>query len=366
MTSEHSLDRVLKQIVEASRALVKARFAAIGVPDGEGGFEKFIVSGMTEKQWDAIGELPRQHGMLAAMLRTKEPYRTHDIRADPRFEGWPDAHPVMRSFLGVPLVSRDAVIGAFYLTEKREGRRRASFTQDDERLIVTLAAHAAVAIENARLFERSRELTVVEERNRLARDLHDAVNQTLFSLGLTAEATALLVDDDPAAARERLGEVQELARAAMEEMRSLIFELRPADVAADGLVGTLRKHVDVLQRVYGTRIDFDAADELAENGSRGRPALQREVFRIAQEAIANALKHADAREVRVRLALAGEHRLLLVVADDGKGFDPGAGATGRRLGLVSMRERAEALDAALTIDSAPGEGTTVALEVELA
>ena len=112
-----------------------------------------------------------------------------NIQDDERFEGWPSAHPNMRSFLGVPIVSRDEVIGAFYLTEKR-GQRAAQFADEDEELIRTLAAHAAIAIENARLHERSRELSTIEERKRLARELHDSVTQTLFSIGLTAEAAA--------------------------------------------------------------------------------------------------------------------------------------------------------------------------------
>ena len=253
MTAEQrSLERVLKTMAHVARRLANTRYAAIGVPDDEGGFEKFVTSGITSKQWDAIGDLPRQHGLLGAMLEGPEPYRAPNVQEDPRFEGWPDAHPKMRSFLGVPVVSRGRVVGAFYLTDKK-GRRGTVFTDEDQRLIETLAAHAAVAIENARLFEKSRELSVVEERNRLARELHDAVNQTLFSATLTAEASAMLVASDPAAAQRQMHEVQQLTRAAMEEMRSLIFELRPADLGADGLVATLRKHVDVLRRCTGTR-----------------------------------------------------------------------------------------------------------------
>ena len=360
IAAEHRFEPVLERLADAARQLAGARYAAIGVPDGEGGFSHFITSGMTQKQYDAIGELPRQHGLLGAMLERPESQRFPNIQAHQRFEGWPDTHPSMRSFLGVPIVSGGEVVGAFYLTDKK-GRRGAVFSDADQELIETLAAHAAVAIQNARLYERSRELTVVEERNRLARELHDAVNQTLFSVSLTADAAALLVENEPARARAQMEEVRELVRSAMGEMRSLIFELRPADVVADGLAATLQKHVDVLRRVYGATIELEAdgAGRLASD-----PAVEREVFRIAQEAIANALKHAAAEHVRVRLK-ASRGRLLVTVTDDGAGFDPEGPQARRRLGLISMRERAEALGGALRVDSAPGAGTTVSLELDL-
>jgi signal transduction histidine kinase len=354
IAAERSVDTVLRKLVEAARRLSGARYAAIGVPDGEGGFAKFITAGMSERQIEELGPLPRTHGLLGAMLETTEPYRTDDIREDPRFVWWPDAHPVMHTFLGVPIVSGGEVSGAFYLTNKRGGRRT-SFTDADERLLEVLASHAAVAIENARLHERSRELTVVEERNRLARELHDAAVQTIFSVSLTAEAAAALVDRDPAQAKAELRHLQELARTAMDELRSLVFELRPADLESDGLVPTLRKHVAVLERVHGTPI------ELAIDGERRLPrGVEAEVFRIAQEALTNALRHAGAARVAVSLALDGS-RLELAVRDDGCGFVPER-ARGRHLGLVSMEERAARLGGRLAVESRPGAGTTVRLE----
>ncbi len=356
IAAELSVDSILKKIVDAARELVRARYAALGVPDGEGSFAQFITSGMTHKQWEAIGVLPRTHGLLGAMLESPEPFRTDDVKQDPRFQGWPPRHPSMTSFLGVPILSRGTIIGAFYLTDKRP-----RFTDADQELIETLATHAAIAIENARLFERSRELSIVEERNRLARELHDAVTQTLFSVALTAEAAATLVDADPEAARRQIQAVQELARDAMQEMRSLIFELRPGDLGTDGLVPTLRKHVDVLRRVYGTDVELEVDGE-----RRLDAALEKEVFRVAQEALSNALKHSGAGRVRVQVQMP-DGRIVLTVSDDGAGFDPEtAPVRSRRLGLVSMRERAEALGGSLSVESRPGAGTRVRLEVPLA
>jgi signal transduction histidine kinase len=305
-----------------------------------------------------MGPLPRTHGLLGAMLDTDRPYRTEDIKQDPRFRGWwPSAHPQMASFLGVPIRSRDGVLGALYLTDKED---EPGFTEEDERLIQMLAAHAAIAIENARLYERGRELSFVEERNRLARDLHDSVVQKLFGIVLAAQSAATLFDRDQDSARAQVEKLQELTQDAIQELRSLIFQLRPAAVESDGLAAALAKHVQVLRRVHRQDIDLGVTGE-----PRLRPDIDDEVFRIAQEALHNGLKHAAAGRLQLLLD-EGERRLVLTVRDDGVGFDPGATAhRSRRLGLTSMEERATALGGTLTIDSAPGKGTTIELEVPL-
>ena len=261
IAAELSVEAVLQRLVDAARGLAGARYAAIGVPDGDGAFERFITSGMTDELVAEMGPLPRTHGLLGAMLESERPYRTPDIRQDTRFRGWwPSAHPEMRSFLGVPIVARGGVIGAFYLTDK-EGAE--VFDEADQRLIEMLAAHAAVAIENARLFERSRELSIVEERNRVARELHDSVSQRLFGVVLAVETAAELLDRDPAAARVQLERAQQLAHGSMDELRSLIFELRPAAVADEGLAAALGKHIGVLRRVH----DQDIALRVAGSGA---------------------------------------------------------------------------------------------------
>ena len=350
-----SVEEVLQRLVDAARTLAPARYAALGVPDGEGGFSAFLTSGMSEKLMASLGPLPRTHGMLGAMLETPAPFRTSDIHDDPRFRGWwPRGHPDMRSFLGVPIVAPEGVIGAFYLTEREDLQE---FTAEDEELIQLLAAHAAIAITNARLHERSRELSVLSERNRLALELHDVVSQKLFSLVLNAEAAGTLLARDADAARAQVTRLQELAREALDELRSLIFELRPPDLERDGLCGALRKHVDVLRRLQPTAIELEGDLEVEAD-----PRRDQEVFRIAQEALQNALRHAQATRVVVRLH--GEDgRLRLEVEDDGVGFNAGAPELrSRRLGLTSMEERAQRIGARLELRSEVGAGTTVRLE----
>jgi signal transduction histidine kinase len=356
IAAEATIEPMLQRLVHAARELVDARYAAIGVPDGEGAFAQFITSGMSDELIAAMGPLPRTHGLLGAMLTSPVAYRTVDVRRDPRFRGWwPSAHPQMRSFLGVPIVAGSGIVGALYLTDKMGA---GEFDDSDQQLIEMLAVHAALAIEKTRLYERSRELSIVEERNRLARELHDSVTQKLFGVTLTAESAATVIDRDPAEAKAQIQRLQQLAREAMEELRSLIFELRPPAVETEGLATALRKHIDVLQRVHGHAVDL----RLDENGAP-RGDGDAEVLRIAQEALQNALRHAGAEHVDVRLG--GDIGCLrLVVTDDGAGFDPADPALrARRLGLTSMEERARALGGRLSIDSRPGVGTTVSLEV---
>ena len=354
VAAELSVDEVLQRLVDGSRELAGARYAALGLPDGDGGFRRFLTSGMSDRLVASLGPLPRQHGVLGAMLETRSPYRTRDIHDHPRFRGWwPTGHPNMRSFLGVPIVAPDGVIGAFYLTEKIGAP---DFSDEDEELIGLLAAHAAIAIANARLYEQTRELSIVAERNRLALDLHDAVSQKLFGLVLNAETAGTLLERDPEAARDQVAKLRTQAREALDELRSLVFELRPPDLERDGLGGALRKHVELLRRLEPHEIELVVAEDLPVD-----PARDREVLRIAQEALQNAVKHAHAHHVTVRLG-ADDGGVLLQVEDDGVGFDPAApGARSRQLGLTSMEERAERLGGTLEIRSAHGAGTTVRL-----
>jgi signal transduction histidine kinase len=355
MAAAPSLEATLQGLVQAARRLASCRYAAVGVPDGNGGFSHFITAGMSDELIAAIGPLPRTHGLLGAMLERPLPHRTADISRDPRFEWWPAAHPRMTSFLGVPIVSAGEVAGAFYLTDKIGADE---FSDADQELIELFAAHAAVAIATARVHERSRELSVVEERNRLARDLHDAVSQTLFSLTLTAEAAAELIDRDPAAARVQLAEVRRLAAEARAELRSLVFQLRPADIEADGLVATLRKHVEVLGRVHPAHVEMTVRGDATPGA-----VTQRELYRIAQEALQNALKHSGADRIEIELEL-DRTGATLVVTDNGAGFDPADPLSrSQHLGLTVMAERARAVGGRLELRSQPGEGTTVRVQV---
>jgi signal transduction histidine kinase len=358
VASQLSVEEVLQRLVDNARELAGAQYAALGVPDGDGGFRRFLVSGMSEDLIAGLGPLPRTHGMLGAMLETSASQRYEDIHEHPRFRGWwPGGHPDMRSFLGVPIVAAEEVIGAFYLTQKHGA---IAFSAQDQEMIELLAAHAAIAITNARLFERSRELSILSERNRLALELHDVVSQKLFSLTLTADAAATLLerDRDPDAARRQLVRLGELAREALAELRSLILGLRPPELERDGLDAALRKEIEMLERIHGAKIAFQSRGA-SSNGVERDVA----VLRIAEEALNNALAHAAAERITVTLD-GDDEGLRLEVRDDGSGFEPDrAEIRAKHLGLTSMEERAGELGGRLEIVSAPGAGTTVTLEL---
>ncbi|MEC3993329.1 GAF domain-containing sensor histidine kinase [Actinacidiphila sp. DG2A-62] len=370
---------VLQTIVSSARELLGAQYAALGVPDDHGGFAQFVVDGVSDEQWKAIGPLPRQHGVLAAMLREAEPVRLADVRDFESFAGWPRAHPVMTDFIGMPVMDGEEILGAVFLANKEcagprqdpgedvgeDARKGCGFTQEDERLLRILADHAAIALTNARLYERSRELTLAGERARIAHELHDAVSQKLFSLRLTAQAAAALVDHASGRAKEEIRQVAALAAEAADELRAVVVELRPAALDEDGLVAALRTQADVLDRVHSASVTFRASRV------RALPAAQEEaVLRVAQEAMHNALRHAHAATVAVTLEGGRDSGdgtgkgVLLRVRDDGRGFDPDAvRQAGRHLGLVSMRDRAAGVGGTLTVQSEPGKGAVIELEV---
>lgn len=353
VTAHLSVRDVLTTILTSARKLVGARYAALGVPDNEGGFAEFLSDGLSDEQRAAIGPLPRQHGILGRMLSDPNPVRMADIRQHPDFGWWPKAHPRLTDFLGMPIIDGEEIIGELYLANscKPDG-----FTAADEELVRLLAAHAAIALVNARLYEHSRELSIVEERNRIARELHDAVSQKLFSLRLTADAASALLTRDPDRAAAELDTVRKLAAEASQELRAIVVGQRPVDLDGDGLDKALRKQVELLDRVHEPVVRFTGCDCVPELSEEA----QETVYRIAQEAVHNALRHARPSRVDVVL-VTGDTATVLQVTDDGDGFAEDEANFG--LGLTSMRERAEAVGGTLTVTSAPGEGTSVRLAV---
>ena len=316
VTLGSSLDRVLHQLATSARQLVGARYPAIGVPEAEGDeFAQFVTVGMSDELVAQLGPLPRHPRAARRHALDPRPTAPPTSPRSPPAAGGPRPIPA-RSFLGVPIVSAGDVIGAFYLTDKQGA---GGFTARDEAAVVLLAFYAAIAIDQARLFEDSRELALVQERGRLARELHDAMSQSLFSLQLSAEAATRLLPGDPEAAAAALATVRALAAQVSAELRTTVEGLRPADLERDRLAATLVNQLTVAGRAHDVPVELEVG-----RGRRLDPEVEHQVLRIAQEAVTNALRHAgrpgdgQPRPGRLR-------GWVLRVADDGVGFDPEAG-----------------------------------------
>lgn len=355
LASELDLDTILDKLVRTAAELTGARYAALGVlsPDRTR-VATFITHGVTEDERAAIGAPPYGRGVLGALIADSRPLRLHDLSQDPRAVGFPPNHPPMRTFLGVPVALRGVVFGNLYLTEKHGG----DFTEDDEEVTVLLAAQAAVAIGNARRVERDVLARVVEtqesERRRLARELHDGVGQALTSILLGLSSVEHAADLD--SARRAAFGLRELVVSTLQDVRQLSVELRPKALDDFGLDPALRRLGQSVRETAG----LDVQVESRVGAERLTPDVETAVYRIVQEALANTLRHAAAKQVSV-VATRRDDRISLVIEDDGKGFDPLEPVEG--MGLAGMRERVGLLDGSLEVDSALGSGTTIAVEL---
>jgi signal transduction histidine kinase len=353
IAAERGLDAVLARLASVARDLTGAPYAAIGLPDGAGGFERFLTDGMDDDTIAAIGWLPRTHGLLGTLLDDSEPYLIDDITTDGRFQGFPDAHPVLRGLLGVPITREGAVVGGFYVGDVAS----TAFDERDVAAVELLAGHAAVAIDRARLDDLLEERSIIEERSRLARDLHDTLTQRLLGLRLAAATAADGLDGDPSSVRGQLAQIEEQAGAIVEELRLLVDQLRPPDLQREGLAGALEKHAEVTSRASGITIALHVDAALPID-----PTVSTELLRVGQEALANAVRHGQPSRIDIDL-VTGERIVTLSVRDDGAGFDPRRVAleTGS-LGLSSMRERIERVGGRLKLESARGRGTALTAE----
>jgi signal transduction histidine kinase len=272
-------------------------------------------------------------------------------------EEFRDQFAHIRSWLGVPLMVKDRFIGLLAVISDQPGY----YTEAHAQLVLTAANQAAIAIENARLYKHAQELAAVEERQRLARELHDSVTQAIFSMGLYARAAQMTLEregvDPSGRAAENVRQLVELAQGSLAEMRALIFELRPGALQEEGLVAALRKHAAAVSAREGLTVEVEAP----EDRPALEPATEEHLYRAAQEALHNVIKHAGATRVLVRVEVAGEG-LSLEVLDDGAGFDSRQVPPGH-LGLRTMAERARQIGGTIDIMSNPGQGTMVRLTV---
>ena len=348
------IDQVLQLIVDRVRELVSATYAALGIVDDTGRITQFITSGITAEQRRAIGDLPRGHGMLGLIIRENRAYRIPSIASHPESYGFPPNHPPMTSFLGVPITVKGDVVGRLYLTDKRDAHE---FSANDQALVETFALHAGIAIDNARLHDQVKRLAVVDERDRISRDLHDSIIQSIYAVTLSLDDVPDLVGEDPDEARTRVDAAIDALHAVIKDIRTFIFGLRPILLDSGSVMDGLGTLADELRR--NTAIEVEVRGEAPPDLS---VEVVAELLTIAREALANVARHSAAGHAEIALSAAnGGVRLLM--ADDGQGFDHTATAAAGHHGLANMRARAERLGGTMVIERGRERGTRIIVDI---
>ena len=350
------VDRVLQLITDRVRELARAQYAALGIVDQDGLIERFITSGIGRGERERIGALPHGHGLLGVIVRESRPLRIPDIGTDPRSYGFPTNHPPMHSLLGVPITAKGRSIGRLYLTNKQPS---GEFSADDERLVEMFALHAGIAIDNARLHEQVQRLAIVEERERIGRDLHDGIIQSIYAVGLSLEDVPDLFEDEPDVAKARVERAIDSLDQSIRDIRNFIFGLRPELLEQAGLIGGLAALADEFRVNSMVDVDLDTAE-----ASEVELPLEQvsQLLSIAREALSNVARHSKATRGSVKVE-SQDGLVRLIVSDNGVGFDPETPRGPSHQGMVNMRDRADAIGGRIAVESEPEHGTRIIVEV---
>jgi signal transduction histidine kinase len=351
------LNSLLSLIIEQLKRVVDFAALAVSVINEDGQLELIEYQGPLKKE-----KISRHWNHLESkidvdLFTLEEPLIIPDIRAEtPHANAWRQSAVEMlgevpdyvSAWMAVPLLIKKQTIGILSFDHGEVGY----YTPRHAELALAIANHAAIAIENARLFEQAQRLAAMQERQKLARELHDSVSQALYGIALGARTARTLLDRDPSKVADPLDYCLSLAEAGLAEMRALIFELRPESLENEGLVAALRKQAQAIQARYGIEVKTDLCQEPEI------PIHQKEaLYRVAQEAMHNTVKHAAANKIELTLNF-NEPNIFLEVADDGSGFDLGGSFPGH-LGLNSMRERIERIGGKFEIESEYERGTSI-------
>jgi len=347
-------EEVLQLIVDSVRDLVRAQYAALGIVDESHEITDFITSGITTSQREAIGDLPHGRGLLGLIIRENRSYRIPQIAVHPESYGFPPHHPPMHSFLGVPISVKDEVVGRLYLTNKQGAEE---FSPDDQALVETFARHAGIAIDSARLHEQVRRLAVFGERDRISRDLHDSIIQSIYAVTLSLDDVPDLVEESPSEAKERVDGAIDTLHGVIRDIRNFIFGLRPLLLDSGNLNEGLRILSDEIRR--NTAIDIKLKTDIDEDLPIEVVA---ELLAIAREALANVARHSGAQHAAIDVRMDGG-TVRLSVDDDGRGLPVESASAGGHHGLGNMRARAEALGGAFVASSASPGGTRIIVTV---
>jgi signal transduction histidine kinase len=348
-----SVDDVLQVIVDRIRPLIGAQYAALGIVDASGRIERFPTSGMDEETRRSIGALPEGHGMLGLIIRENRSFLVPDINNDPRRYGFPPNHPPMTSFLGVPITVKGISLGRLYLTNKVGSDE---FSEADRSLVETFALHAGIAMENARLHEQLQRLAVVDERERISKDLHDGIIQNMYAVGLSLEDVAELMDDDRAEAAARVERAIDAIHLSIQDIRNFIFGLRPELLEGTSLVVGLAALVEEYRHNTIVDLDLNVSQPVVEPPAE----VTGHLLAIVSESLSNVARHSRASRATLELEnLTDESGLELTIEDNGVGFDPAGVVKLGHQGLANTRERAAGIGGTVTIHSQPGAGSRI-------
>lgn len=348
----NDLETVLERIAEVARELAQTQYAALGVPDGQGGLRYFKHAGMDTETVAKIQHLPRGHGLIGAIMRGRKPVVLDDMGSDHRSSGFPENHPPMESFLGVPIIVGDHLYGMLYLSNKINGEK---FNEEDLLLIETLAGYAALAIAGAEVSHQHTRLLMLEERERIGMELHDGIIQSLYGIGMQVELVRRTKDT---IGKSDLDSVIDSLNDVIEDIRSYITRLRHDDSNSDTVREYMHQIKSRLHPPNSIEIAINAPDILPPFS----PAAFESICLIINEALSNAIRHAEASAISLDVQVTRSH-LVVIVEDNGIGFDMQVAEHKQGLGLRNMQQRARLYGGEVTINSEPEVGTRLVIEV---
>jgi signal transduction histidine kinase len=365
LTKELDLATVLQTVVDLATQLVNAQYGALGVLSESGHqIEQFLTTGMSQTEKDQMAGLPQGLGLLGELSKIDRPVRSKNILTDDRAVGFPENHPPMTTFLGVPIRLKDRVIGNIYLTDKKRADSTDSisplmFSDEDEYLLEMFATQAAIAIENAQLYRKTQQLAVLQERERFGMDLHDGIIQSVYAIGLMLEDTQLRMKTDPEVVDERIQRTILGLNELIRDIRNYILDLRPQRFQGKDIKRGLEELARELQAntFLNVVLSVDGFEISPLN-----PEETVEVLHIVQEALTNIRKHARATNVEVTLHIE-DAELSVIIQDDGIGIPETYGAIRIGNGLRNMRERTSVLRGEIVFLPREPKGTKVELRI---
>jgi len=347
-----SLDELLSQLAKSIQRTFNYYLVEIGLIEGDEVVFHTRAGREEEIQLKPFRFKVGQEGITGWVAATGKSYLAADVSQDPKFVRV--THHETRSELAVPILFKGAIIGVLNIQSELLN----AFDESDIELMDVLANQAGIAIQNARLYEQARHVAVLEERQRMARELHDSVTQSLYGISLYAQAASgQLKMGNEAKVADQLIEIQDTAQEALAEMRLLIYELRPPLLEQEGLISALKTRLYSVEQRAG--LETSIKDSLS---NRLPLFIEESLYRIAQEALNNIIKHAQAKSIQL-LFSQDENKLVMEIIDDGVGFNPSTATRAGRIGLSVMQERAASIGGRLEIQSQIGNGTCIHIEV---